>query len=131
EADPALMALPAPALPSPVESTGTGLPFVLASDREILVGRGVIDAVTHSVRDGLTERVASVLRDASLDGAPHPAVVVGAIPFDPDRPAHLVRPDRLEFLEGNAPWPSIRSPGATGQIASGWRVTADPPKADY
>ncbi len=125
------MASPAPALPSPVESTGTGLPFVLASDREILVGRGVVDVVTHSVRDGLTERVASVLRDASLDRAPHPAVVVGAIPFDPDRAAHLIRPARLEFLEGDAALPPIRSTGEPQQGGSGWRVTAEPPKGDY
>ncbi len=125
------MTSPAPALSTPVLGTGAGLPFVLASDREILVGRGAVEAVAISVRDGLVERAGSVLRDAQGDGSRHPAVLVGAIPFDSADPAHLIRPERLESLPGDTPLWSAASPNGAEQAQLDLRVAADPPRSGY
>lgn len=71
--------------------------FFFASPRSTMLGRGVdatVPKVACASRGGLPDRVAEFLAGATEFGRRNP-VVVGAVPFGEDLPAHLVLPSEV------------------------------------
>lgn len=99
-------------------------PFVVSSSAETLVAEGCIE-VLEGDRRGLAAEAAAVLAARRSDGSS--AVLVGALPFEADSPAHLFVPQSItrtpgRFLAG--------TPAVAPAVAPG-RVVARPPRKDY
>ncbi|GAA0536621.1 isochorismate synthase DhbC [Saccharopolyspora subtropica] len=73
-----------------------GSSFFFSGPHGVLLGCGVAATVpkTQCARTGLPGRVADFLRSAEEFGRRNP-VVVGAVPFDENLPAHLVMPEEV------------------------------------
>lgn len=104
------------------------LPFALMSNRETLVGRGCLRLV------GEADQLSGARARAFFAGqASGPRIIVGALPFAEDAPAHLYQPaevarsaDRARFAAAFPP-ALVRAAGPAPQ----WRVKAEPPLAAY
>ncbi|MDC7788196.1 isochorismate synthase [Rhodoplanes sp. TEM] len=85
---------------SRIDVVGVAMPFALVRDGEQICGEGVRRRLPLAVRELGT----NVVRDFLAAGEPgDPAIVVGALPFDRDRPAHLYQPCRFGRAR-TAPW---------------------------
>ncbi|GAB3120529.1 isochorismate synthase DhbC [Streptomyces calidiresistens] len=107
---------------------------LLTSPRRTLLGRGVRAVVPHDGRP-LAERVTATL-SALTDGAGDapggaPALVMGAVPFETDRPAALAVPAELEIAPSPAGDPLIALPAGDRAIEGEWRVRPVPEPARY
>lgn len=106
------------------------LPFALASARETLVGRGC----AGRVEDGPEPLAARVRRLLDAPGEA-PALVVGALPFRPEAPAHLYRPAELSRSPGRACFAAAFAPPALvragAKVPARWRVAPEPSLAAY
>ncbi|MCK0207822.1 isochorismate synthase [Starkeya koreensis] len=106
------------------------LPFALGSAGETLVARGCLDLVpAGDAAPG--ERVRRLL----AGGTAGPRLVVGALPFAVDAPAHLYRPAEVTFSTGRACFAAAFTPPALVKAqaspAPRWQVSAEPPLAAY
>src|SRR5688572_14091730 len=105
-------------------------PFVMARGRNVLRASG---ARRVGSPGGSWSSQYSQLASGLTEGDEVP-VLVGCLPFDHGRPAHLFQPCGVVRLAGDAAWlagdraasPSPASPGP-----SRWQVTADPPRGHY
>lgn len=106
------------------------LPFALGSAGETLVGRGCLDLVPAG-EAAPGERVRRLLAGVTAG----PRLVVGALPFAVDAPAHLYRPAEVTFSAGRACFAATFSPPALVKAqaspAPRWQVSAEPPLAAY
>ncbi|GAB3143221.1 isochorismate synthase DhbC [Micromonospora sonneratiae] len=107
-----------------------GASSLFASPRGTLLAEGTYFAVPPSARPrglgDLAERVQAVFGVA--DAAGHQArMVVGAVPFDPAAPAHLVVPQRVR-RSGPLPAPTSAPDTRQGPACA---VTAEPDARDY
>lgn len=110
-----------------VRSAHPAIPFVLAAPGETLVGHGVERALPYAPGQPVADRAARHFAAADPRGVP---LLVGALPFDADRPAHLFQPRtlhrsplRAEALAGAV--------DAAGRAERGWRVRAEPTREAY
>ncbi|KKB99559.1 chorismate-binding protein, partial [Mycobacterium nebraskense] len=87
-------------------------PFALCGPKQTLVA------------DGVRERYRDVAaaQDALRSGSA--PIVLGALPFDVDRPPALLAPDAVRRTDGPPDWP-------TGPLPPVRIAAADPPPADY
>jgi isochorismate synthase len=103
-------------------------PFLLASGSEALVASGVRRVVT-SAAASWSSLYEAFIADPG-DGEP---MVVGALPFDAQRPAHLYQP--IDVVHGgvDAAWLDRYWPSAdrNAGVRPRWQVTAEPPPLDY
>lgn len=72
--------------------------FVLTSDGRAVVAEGVHTAFP---------RVADARAALSSHSAP---IILGALPFDPSKPAALIRPQAVQFLDARPEWPLRQLP---------------------
>lgn len=104
--------------------------FALVSVGETLVGRGCLDLVGDGP-DPLPERVRRLLAGAQ-EG---PRLVVGALPFRADAPAHLYRPAELSRSAGRACFAAAFPPPTLVRADAGapvrWQVTPEPSLEAY
>lgn len=101
-------------------------PFVLASPEETLVARGVARTL-RGERHTLAREVASLMAEREDDGdAP---ILVGALPFDSTRPAHLFVPRTIVLTRGASTWTTgpARPAPARGSV----RVAPRPSRSQY
>lgn len=104
-----------------LETYCPGSSFFLASPRRTLLTQGVRAVVPDSGGSGgaaeLSARAMSLLREArrSSKGVP---VVVGAVPFDPRRPARLVLPASVHW-SGALPFEALRRTAESGKAEGG------------
>jgi isochorismate synthase len=87
-------------------------PFALCGPKQTLVAEGV--------RERYDDVAAA--QDALRSGPS--AIVLGALPFDVNRPAALLTPDAVRYSDGPPDWP-------TGPLPPVHVAAADPPPADY
>lgn len=122
---PATMKLDVPdrgAAPRPTEPrAASGGAFVLVADRRTLVARGCAHVL--AARDGAALAGEANAFLAAGDGVP---MLVGALPYERDRPAHLYQPAQLQHRAGRplTYTPSARPPRR-------WSVKAVPTVAAY
>lgn len=114
-------------------------PFVLISKQDCLIGLGVADRLPPVPRDRVAALLPGFFAEAAArgDGAQGdgPGLLVGAIPFDADKPVHLFQPRRVERNParldgafGPADEPESSTPVRRG---SGWRLRAEPAPEIY
>lgn len=97
------------------------VPFLLASDEEMLIGRGIASVL--SVAPGSAADAAARFF-ASPTSPVLPRAIVGAFPFDDDREPFLYQPQSF------ARTPAGATNGGVGSSYA-WSVTADPPRPIY
>lgn len=109
-----------------------GISSVFVSPRGTLLAEGTYFEVPPSARTSglgdLAERVTAVLRVAEAAGH-EVRTVVGAVPFDPDAPAHLVVPQRIHRA-GPLPADSAAERLA-GPVVPRFTVAPDPDPSLY
>ncbi|MDQ0346397.1 isochorismate synthase [Ancylobacter vacuolatus] len=112
---------------APSLSPAPAMPFVLASTGETLVARGWLE----SVAEGLEPPGARVRR--LLAGGEGPRLVVGALPFAAQVPAHLYRPAELSRRPGRSDLASSFPLPRRAESArpARWQVTPEPTLAAY
>jgi len=112
----------------PADGRGSpAVPFVLAAPGETLRGYGVERVLPFSPGLSVAERAARHFAAAAPGGAP---LLVGALPFDTARPAHLFQPrSLLRSWARGAPAGDRGEPRA--RHPARWRVEAEPPRAEY
>ncbi|WP_245261590.1 isochorismate synthase MenF [Ancylobacter sp. FA202] len=108
-------------------STVPDMPFVLASTGETLVARGMLASVAEGP-EPLGARVRRLLAEAE-----GPDLVVGALPFAAQGPAHLYRPAELSRgAERSGFASSFPRPGRGESLRPArWQVTPEPTLAAY
>lgn len=105
-------------------------PFVMARGRSVLMASGVrrVGAAGGSWSSQYSDLAAGLTES---DEVP---VLVGCLPFDHGRPAHLFQPCGVVRLAGDAAWMAGEredSRGPSPPVPSRWQVTADPPRGEY
>lgn len=99
------------------------LPFALLSGEESLVAQGCRRMLAPADPASLARRVAEFFAGHE-DG---PRLLVGALPFDRARPAHLYQPAQLARGARREPMPVAAGPAARPR----WSVTAEPEVGAY
>ncbi|GAA4821134.1 isochorismate synthase [Tomitella cavernea] len=74
--------------------------FYFSSGRRAVLGRGGAVVASDVPAVACTEAVRAALRAAPRNGG-RPARVVGAVPFDTERPARLMVPEQLQVTDGS------------------------------
>lgn len=99
----------------------TGDDIIFLSPHKSLIAKGRAATLTlaatdaHHVDSLFQQQIRQLFREASASGITHP-VVVGAIPFDKNRPSFLTLPTSVEWIDRTTLPPTL-SPGAvTGDI---------------
>lgn len=110
--------------------SATPYPFVLASARDVHVAQGLRRVVTTAQAADLPDRVRLLLADSSAS-AGAPRVVVGALPFDPRKPAHLYQPERWTRPLPSSAGAHAAWPPTTDARPRVWTVEAVPTRAVY
>lgn len=110
-------------------STRAG-PYLLASAEETLIASDYVRSWSTPLTGGLPEQVHDALQAGGSTGG---RLVVGAIPFDPQRPSLLLEPAQVvrdaPFAEVPAgTWADAWAPAVR---ATCWSVTAEPSVAGY
>ncbi|MGC4082784.1 MAG: isochorismate synthase [Vicinamibacterales bacterium] len=98
------------------------IPFILASGEERLVASGVTRLAPLTSGTWLAQG-AALLASAEHDEA----TIVGALPFDHARPAHLYQP-RLVTRERQS---RLVAPSTSSMVSRQWRATGRPSRRDY
>lgn len=101
-------------------------PFVLASPNDTLIARGVARRL-RGERATLGEEVAVHLE--SRRGDDEAPVLVGALPFDADAPAHLYEPRVAALTHGASTW--TMAPASSDRATGSNRITAVPSRAQF
>ncbi|WP_209311942.1 isochorismate synthase [Bradyrhizobium frederickii] len=107
------------------------IPFVMKTAGETLLALGQIATLDEGPLADLAARAAGFF-EKRTEG---PDVLVGALPFDPGRPSHLVQPERVLRVQGRHDIGAI--PGldglasARGGAAGILSVDADPAAAEF
>ncbi len=114
--------------------------FFFASPRRVLLGRGVRASLSGADTGELraTRRAGTLLERLAAADGDNP-VLVGAVPFAPGAPGHLVVPERLRALIPRWAHPSGPPPARPQDIsdraepvrAPGWQVQAVPAPERY
>ncbi|WP_286202940.1 isochorismate synthase [Rhizobium lusitanum] len=107
------------------------IPFVFKTSGETMLALGQIGALGDGPLSNLADRAADFF-EKQTEG---PDVLVGALPFDPSEPAHLIQPERVLRVQGKHDIGAIPGLGgvaslqsAAGRILS---VDSDPAPADF
>lgn len=120
----------------PGDGADASAPFVLISKQECLIGLGVADRLPPVPRDRMAALLPRFFAGAAARGA-GPDLLVGAIPFDADKPVHLIQPRRVErdpaMLDGafGAPAAAEMEASTPARRGSGWRLRAEPSPETY
>ncbi|MBI1205759.1 MAG: isochorismate synthase [Azospirillum sp.] len=119
-----------PAAASPDQEVGPAPSFVLISNQDCLVGLGAAQALPACARSDVLPLLPGFFADAVRRGGP--PLLVGALPFDVDRPVQLFQPQRLarDPAELDA---AIAASGRGTSVwhRSGWRLQAEPTADRY
>lgn len=118
-----------PEADSPAAALAPALPFVLASSRRLLVADGAARVVPSVPAHDL---VPHLQRLVDADAAPS-SLVVGALPFDHARPAHLFVPSTVVRIDEPTTAERFRHlpPASDEHVAAALTLSPEPPAAVY
>ncbi len=102
--------------------------MLLTGDQDLLIARG-IRATLPSSTAALSDRIAAFWQTADPTG---PDLLVGALPFDKRRPAHLIHPETVTRLDRTAGLLALREEYHPVDLPAGqWQVREEPSRSEY